>query len=191
MSFQAYLDNIKAKTGKTPDELVRLAAARGLVGPGVKAEQIVTWLRDDYGLGRGHAMAIVLILKSASQGKRTGDDAIARHFRGSKAKWRPPYDELLSRIRTFGPDVSVGPTESYISLLRSGKKFAVVQITSDRIDIGIKLKGMKPVGRAETAGAWNSMVTHRVRISEPRQIDREILGWLRQAYELAASSRGT
>ncbi|HKW73443.1 MAG TPA: DUF4287 domain-containing protein [Candidatus Dormibacteraeota bacterium] len=189
MSFQAYLDNIKAKTGKTPDELVSLAAAKGLVGPGVKAEQIVTWLRDDYGLGRGHAMTIVLILKSVSHAKRTGDDAVARHFRGSKARWRQPYDELLSKIRTFGPDVSMGPTESYISLLRGGKKFAVVQITSDRLDIGIKLKGMRPAGRAEAAGTWNSMVTHRVRISEPKQIDREIFGWLRQAYELAASSR--
>ena len=190
MSFQTYLDNIKAKTGKTPDELVSLAAAKGLLKPGVKAEQIVAWLRDDFGLGRGHAMAIVLILKSASQPKRTRDDAIARHFRGNKAKWRQPYDELLSRIRTFGPDISVGPTESYISLLRGGKKFGVVQIASDRLDIGIKLKGMRPVGRAEAAGTWNSMVTHRVRISEPKQIDREILGWLRQAYELAASLRG-
>ena len=182
MSFQAYLDNIKAKTGKTTEDFIRLAAQKGLIGPGVKSEQIVTWLKEDFGLNRGHAMAIVLVLKSATQPKLTRDDAVARHFKGGKARWRQSYDELLTRIRAFGPDISVGPTASYISILRGGKKFAVVQVTADRLDIGIKLKGVRPVGRFRAAGTWNSMVTHRVGITEPKEIDDQVLQWLRQAY---------
>lgn len=61
MSFQAYLDNIEEKTGKTPREFVALAADRGY-GPGTKAGEIVTWLADDFGLGRGHAMALVHVI---------------------------------------------------------------------------------------------------------------------------------
>jgi hypothetical protein len=63
MTFQAYIDNIEAKTGKTPEDFLQLAGERGLLKPGVKAGQIVEWLNEDYGLGRGHAMAIYSILK--------------------------------------------------------------------------------------------------------------------------------
>ena len=61
MSFQAYLDNIKAKTGKTPDDFHRAARGAGLLQPGTTATQIVAWLGKDYELGRGHAMAIFAV----------------------------------------------------------------------------------------------------------------------------------
>lgn len=63
MSFQAYLDNIEDKTGKTPNELIALARQKGF-GPDTKAGEIITWLKDDFDLGRGHAMAIVYIIKN-------------------------------------------------------------------------------------------------------------------------------
>ncbi len=63
MSFQAYLDNIESKTGKTPRELIAEAKERGLDGPETKAGAIVEWLKSDYGLGRGHAMALVHVIK--------------------------------------------------------------------------------------------------------------------------------
>ena len=52
MSFQAYLDNIKAKTGKTPEDFQVLAEKKGLLREGVKTGQIVAWLKEDFGLGR-------------------------------------------------------------------------------------------------------------------------------------------
>ena len=75
MSFQGYLDNIQAKTGKTPADFRALAAEKGFtegagLKPGVKAGEIVAWLKADYGLGHGHAMAIVALLKGA---KNEGD----------------------------------------------------------------------------------------------------------------------
>jgi hypothetical protein len=63
MSFQAYLDNIEKKTGKTPDELLAEARARGYDAD-TKAGPIVAWLKDAHGLGRGHAMAIVHVLRN-------------------------------------------------------------------------------------------------------------------------------
>ena len=75
---------------------------------------------------------------------------------------------------------------TYISLLRTGKKFAILQpSSSDRLDIGIKLKGVSTDKRFESAGSWNAMVTHRVRIQEPTQIDRDVFSWLKRAYEAA------
>jgi Domain of unknown function (DUF4287) len=75
MSFQAYLDNIQAKTGKGPDDFRAMAAEKGFatesgLAPGIKAGAIVNWLKADFGLGHGHAMAIVALLKGA---KNQGD----------------------------------------------------------------------------------------------------------------------
>ena len=61
MSFQAYLDAAEQKTGRTPQELVELATERGF-GPGTKAGPILEWLKDDFGLGRGHGMALVHVI---------------------------------------------------------------------------------------------------------------------------------
>ena len=73
MSFQAYLDNIEDKTGLTPREFITAAAERGY-GPGTKAGEIIAWLADDYGLGRGHAMALVHVITKGPQidAKRVG-----------------------------------------------------------------------------------------------------------------------
>lgn len=65
MSFQAYIDNIHAKTGKTPEDFLEAAKAKGMVGKDVKVMEIVDWLKKDYGLGHGHAMAIVLTFRLA------------------------------------------------------------------------------------------------------------------------------
>jgi hypothetical protein len=67
--FLSYLENIKAKTGKSPEDFVRLARAKGMLKPEVKTTQIVDWLKKDFDLGRGHAMAVVVILKEARGGR--------------------------------------------------------------------------------------------------------------------------
>ena len=182
MSFQAYLDNIKAKTGKTPEHFRALAQKKGLT----KYGEVVAWLKEDFKLGHGHANAIAQLLTKAEALKASPDDKLARLFAGNKADWRKTYDALVKKTAKFGADFAVAPTRTYISLLRGSKKFGIVQISAaERIDIGIKLKGVSPAGRLEAAGTWNNMVTHRVRISDPKQIDAEVLAWLKQAYEAA------
>jgi hypothetical protein len=69
MSFQAYLDNVEAKTGMRPEDFRRAAIERGLatpagLAPGVKTGAVLDWLGTEHGLGRGHGMAIVALLKN-------------------------------------------------------------------------------------------------------------------------------
>jgi hypothetical protein len=71
MSFQAYIDNIKVKTGKTPDDFKKLAEKKGFLTKGaltdgVKAGEIVAWLKQDFDLGHGHSMAIYATFKGMS-----------------------------------------------------------------------------------------------------------------------------
>ena len=182
MTLKAYLDNIHAKTGKTPDDFRALAQKKGLV----KTGDLLAWLQADFGLGRGHAMAIVHVLQMSSAPQVSRSDKITAHFSGKKTAWLQPYEALLKKVEKFGPDVSVSPTNTYLSLLRGKNKFAVLEpATPERFDVGLKLKGLAPGGRLEAAGAWNSMVTHRVRVENPKQFDAELLAWLRQAYEAA------
>lgn len=63
MSFQAYLDNIKAKTGHSPEQFKKLAIKAGVYSPDMKASQLVAWLEQDFGLGRGHSMALWAVFK--------------------------------------------------------------------------------------------------------------------------------
>jgi hypothetical protein len=63
MSFQAYLDTIEDRTGLTPRELLAQAEERGF-GPTSKAGDVAAWLKDEHGIGRGHAMAFVHVLKN-------------------------------------------------------------------------------------------------------------------------------
>ena len=63
MSFHAYLDNIEAKTGKSPEDFRAVATEKGFMTPMAKAGVFIDWLAADYGLGRGHAMAIVAYLR--------------------------------------------------------------------------------------------------------------------------------
>lgn len=78
MSFQAYLDNIEEKTGKTPQEFIAEAKSKGFDKPETKAGEIINWLKKDYGLGRGHAMALVYVIKN---GPKIGD----KHVQSGKA----------------------------------------------------------------------------------------------------------
>lgn len=183
MSFQAYLDTITAKTGMSVDQLLTVAHDRGFDAPSTKAGDVVTWLAEDYGLGRGHAMAVVRLLKEQSGPVATKNDKVDALFAGNRSRWRPSYDAVLERARSWGDDVAVAPTDTYVSLTKGGKKFAIVQPTGERLDLGIKRKGVDPSGRFEAAGGWNAMVTHRVRITGADELDDEVFVWLRAAYD--------
>ena len=87
MTFQAYLDTIKIKTGKTPDDFRKLAAKKGLT----KYSDVVAWLKSDFGLGHGHANAMAQLLVNADKFKAAPSDALARLFEGGKSKWRKGY----------------------------------------------------------------------------------------------------
>jgi|SRR5690606_38914522 hypothetical protein len=63
MSFQAYLDAIEDRTGRTPRQLVDEAHARGY-GPDTKAGEILAGLKEEYDLGRGHGMALIHVIKN-------------------------------------------------------------------------------------------------------------------------------
>ncbi len=63
MTFEAYIENIRTKTGKTPVQLRDLAKAAGVFKPDMKAGDLVRWLKAEFDLGHGHSMAIWAVFK--------------------------------------------------------------------------------------------------------------------------------
>ena len=80
MSFQAYLDAVETRTGKTPRQLVDEAKAKGFDDPTVKAGAILDWLKADYDLGKGHGMALVHVIRKGPEidGKHVGTTGVHR-----------------------------------------------------------------------------------------------------------------
>jgi hypothetical protein len=184
MSFQAYIDNIKTKTGKSPGDFKKLAEKKGLLKEGVKAGEIVSWLKENFDLGHGHAMAIYATFKGTNGQKRDQNEAIENHFQGAKSVWRPVFEELMIKLKKLGDDIIIAPTKSYLSILKGDRKIAILQTTAARMDIGIKLKTAETTKRFEAAGKWNTMMTHRVAITDAKQIDKELMKWLGNAYNI-------
>lgn len=179
--LQSYLDEVKAKTGKTVDDFRQMAAEKGIN----KASPFVAWLKSEYGLGYHHAGAVWYSIEHKGDVTASLEEKIAAHFTGNKAQWRAAYEALAQDIAAFGADVEFSPNLTYINVQRDGKKFAILQTSTSRLDIGLRLKDVSPEGRLVASGSWNPMVTHRVKISVPAEIDSEVLAWLKQAYEKA------
>ncbi len=151
-----------------------------------KHGEIVKHLKQTHGITHGFANLIAHKLLKSDAGSVSAEiDLVANQYSGEKAGLRPVYDTLISIVQGFGDDVEISPKKSYVSLRRK-KQFALIQpSTKTRIDVGINLKGVESKGRLETSGSFNAMVSHRVRISETSEVNDELAGWLKSAYDVS------
>jgi len=174
------IKNLEAKTGKSLDAWIAIAKRAGVAKHG----QLVAHLKKEHGLTHGYANQIALRALKAGDAPAAGsDELIEAQYAGAKAGLRPIYDALVKAVRGFGSDVEFAPKKAYASLRRS-KQFALIQpSTSTRVDVGLILKSVKPAGRLEASGSFNAMFTHRVRVGGVKEVDAELIRWLRQAYD--------
>ena len=175
--------NIKERTGRELPEWISIIATTDLAKHG----QIVQHLKFEHGVTHGFANLIAHQARAAASGEAPagGASLVDTQYGGAKSGLRPIYEDLVERVRSFGDDVDVAPKKAYVSLRRS-KQFALIQpSTKTRVDVGINLKGVDPTERLEPSGSFNSMCSHRVRVTGGDQVDDELVGWLRSAYDLA------
>ncbi len=175
------VSNLQDKTGKSLDAWVKIAKA----SKQTKHGKLVALLKSEHGLTHGYANLVAHSMLKSAAGDAAPDDLVASQYSGKKSELKPIYDALMAAVTKFG-EVEVSPKNAYVSLRRA-KQFAILQpSTATRLDVGIKLKGVKPVGRLEASKSFNSMVTHRVRVESLKDVDKELVGWLRQAHKAAS-----
>ncbi len=176
------LENIQARTGKSLDELFALIRSSGVS----KHSQIRDMLKEQLGMGHGDANTTThLFLKDAEGGPsaETGADPLVGIYTGGKAHLRPLHEVVIARIESFGP-FEVAPKKAYVSLRRKRQFATVGPATKSAIQIGLNMRDVEAGDRlvAEPPGR---MCQYRVRISEPAEIDAELLRWIRTAYDSA------
>ena len=177
---QKMIENLEANSGKSLDEWIAIARASGFEKHG----QIVKYLKSEQGLTHGYANMISIKARETAASPQTADDLVDNQYSG-KESLRPIYDALIAAIAQFGDDVVIAPKKAYVSLRRN-KQFGLIQpSTKTRVDVGLNLEGDVMGGRLEKSGSFNSMVSHRVRLTSTDEVNDALIGWLRQAYEQA------
>lgn len=171
--------NMKEKTGKTLEQWIAVAKKSGEEKHG----QIVKHLKTDHGMTHGFANLVAHKFLKSDAGSAEEDDLVGAQYAGPKADLKPIYDALIKTVSAFGKDVEVAPKKTYVSLRRS-KQFALIQpSTKTRIDLGINIKDAPAAGKLEKSGSFNAMVSHRVRLEKPGDVDKDVKAWLKKAYD--------
>jgi hypothetical protein len=175
----AMISNFEEKTGKNLEQWIAIAKKPKLSKHG----EIVKHLKAEHGMTHGYANLVAHKTLQTDSWTDSGDTLLAGQYVGAKANLRPIYDAIAKGVEAFGNDVELAPKKSYVSIRRS-QQFAIVQpSTKTRVDVGINLRGVDPTKRLEAAGSFNSMVSHRVRLTDAGDVDQEFIDWLHQAYE--------
>ncbi|MDO9115023.1 MAG: DUF5655 domain-containing protein [Polaromonas sp.] len=182
------LRNIQTRAGRTIAELHAAMAASGLLKVGERR----AWAMEHFKLGYGDANTLALTMgktlpdlgaaPAASPAVPEGE-ALDGIYTGAKAHLRPLHEQVIAAIANFGP-FEQAPKKAYVSLRRK-KQFAMVgPATKEQIEIGINHKALPthPRLKAQPPG---SMCNATVRLATAAELDADLLGWLRAAYEAA------
>ena len=179
------LANIEKRTGKSLAALTQIIKKSGLSKHG----ELRDMLKRDLGIGHGDANTLVhYALKSdgksaAEASGQSETDLLDAIYTGPKATLRPVHDALMAAINEFGP-FEIAPKKGYISLRRK-KQFAMIgPATNTRVEVGLNMKDVQGTSRLE-AMPPGGMCQYKVRVTQAREVDRELIAWVRRAYDSA------
>ena len=183
---QTQLSNIEKRTGKTLAQLYEMVRASGLNKPG----QVRDMLKSDLGLGFGDAQVLAgfalkeLNPETKNQESMSIDDIVAGFYSGPKAALRPIHDKVMAEINKFG-EFEIAPKKTYLSLRRK-RQFAMLgPATNTRVDLGLNMKGVPSTERLLEMPP-GGMCQYQVRLSSEKEVDAELIAWIKQAYDSAA-----
>ncbi|MCC6549019.1 MAG: DUF4287 domain-containing protein [Ignavibacteriaceae bacterium] len=174
------IENLQKNTGKSLEEWISIVQKENFTKHG----EILKFLKETHGLTHGFANLIAHKSRgSDAESAENQDDLITKQYQG-KEHFKPFYDKLMAEILSLGKDIEIAPKNTYVSLRRK-KQFAILNpATKTRFEVGINLKGAEPTERL-LAEKPNSMCSHKINITSPAEIDKEVLGWIKKAYESA------
>jgi predicted transport protein len=174
-ALQTMIDNMPEKTGKSLEEWKGILNKKGFGKHG----EAVKFLKGEHGVTHGFANTIVTLSKQADTPK---EDLVENQYKG-KENLLPIYEALIKYVKTLGSDVTITPKKTSVSVIRKRQFILVKPATKSRIDLGFKLKGKPTTSRLEDSGPFGTMCTHRVQLTDVSQVDDQLKGWIKEAYE--------
>lgn len=174
------IDNLHKNTGKTLEQWIAIVKPQNFTKHG----EIIKFLKEQHDFTHGFANLVAHKANESDAGSvENKEDLITRQYHG-KEHFKPIFDKLISEIQTFGNDIEISPKNSYVSLRRK-KQFATLNpATKTRFEIGINLKGQEPTGKLESEKP-NAMCSHKIILSGMKDIDTEVIEWIKTAYKNA------
>ena len=176
--LQSQIRNIEATYGRPIDEWIALISATGLERHG----QIVAWLKDEHGLAHGAANRVALVYLAAA-GPTPPEDAVAALYAGRPKSVRAIHDRIWHVVEGLG-DIELAPKKGYLSLRRR-TQFAMLKPAAKHVDLGLILPDEPVTERLQSAAIFNALFTHRVRVRSESDVDDQLAGWIREAYDRA------
>ena len=178
---QTMIENLYKKTGKTLDEWVGIVRNEKIETHAL----IIEYLQEQYGMTRGYANLVALKARGTdADSVLDKSELIEKQYKG-KEIFLPVYEKIVTEVKKFGKDVEIAPKNTSVSLRRK-KQFALLQpATKTRFEIGINLKGQEPNGRLEAVTAANAMCSHKINLADIKDVDNEVIKWLKTAYDHA------
>jgi hypothetical protein len=173
------LRNIEGKTGKTFAQLCKLIAGSGLTKVGEQRAMLMKELQ----LGYGDANTLALLAGRAAVPATDAADPLDAIYAGPKAPLRKIHERLHTAIGKFG-SFEAAPKKAYVSLRRK-KQFATLgPATKEQVELGLNAKSLPASARLKALPP-GGMCQYSVRLSKPGDVDAELLGWVRAAYDAA------
>ncbi|WP_370000439.1 DUF4287 domain-containing protein [Winogradskyella sp.] len=176
-ALQTMINNMPEKTGKSLDEWKKILKAKAFT----KHSEGVNFLKKEHGVTHGFANTIVTLSK---QDNTSDDDLVTNQYKGKESLF-PIYEKLLPIVKGFGDDVTVTPKKTSVSVIRKRQFVLIKPSTKTRIDLGLKLPNKSTTDRLGDSGPFGTMCTHRVQLTSVEDIDDELIGWMREAYNMA------
>ena len=175
------IDNLHKNTGKTLEQWIALVNQENFEKHG----QIVKYLKENHAFTHGFANLVALKAKASDAGSvENKDDLVEKQYKG-KEHFKPVYNRLMAEIQSLGQDIEIAPKNAYVSVKRK-KQFATLQpATRTRFEIGLNLKGEEPCGKLEGITTPNAMCSHKINLSTEKDIDPEVIAWIKAAYDKA------
>lgn len=174
-ALQTMIDNMPEKTGKSLDDWKTVLKKKGFEKHG----EAVKFLKSEFGVTHGFANTIVTLSKQADTPK---EDLVENQYKG-KENLFPIYEALIKYVKTLGSDVTIVPKKTSVSVIRKRQFILIKPATKSRIDLGFKLKDKPTTNRLEDSGPFGTMCTHRVQLTDEKQVDDQLKGWIKEAYE--------
>lgn len=174
-ALKTMIDNMPEKTGKSLEEWKVILKEKSFV----KHSEGVKYLKTEHNVTHGFANTIITLSKEENN---ASEDLVANQYKG-KENLFPIYKELITFIKTLGTDVTITQKKGSVSIIRKRQFVLIKPATKTRIDLGLKLKDKPITERLENSGPFGTMCTHRVKLTESKEVDSELKEWITEAYE--------
>lgn len=179
--MNAVTDSMAQRTGRSLEDWVALVADSG-VDP-LDQNAVRRWLREVHGVKQNSQWAIAdAAARDAGWVRPTVEEYVDAQYTGAKSALRPIFDAVREAVLAFGDDVVVEGRGTYVPFVRRRQFAAVAAATATRVDLGLRLPDPPRSPRLQPANAPGS-ATHRVQLSSVADVDDEVRGLLRAAYE--------